>query len=70
MRPMIDVDATHLKCKYKGVLFVAAAFDGNRNIYPLAFGTGDLETDAALEWFFTILHCAIGDCLNLVVISD
>ncbi|CAL8174677.1 unnamed protein product [Prunus armeniaca] len=70
MHPVIAVDATHLKCKYKGVLFVATAFDGNRNIYPLAFGIGDLETDAAWEWFFTKLHCAIGDCSNLVVISD
>ncbi|BBN70309.1 hypothetical protein Prudu_1456S003400 [Prunus dulcis] len=51
MRPVIAVDATHLKCKYKGVLFVATAFDGNRNIYPVAFGIGDLETDAAWEWF-------------------
>ncbi|XP_008224123.1 PREDICTED: uncharacterized protein LOC103323880 [Prunus mume] len=70
MRPVIAVDATHLKCKYKGVLFVATAFDGNRNIYPIAFGIGDLETDAAWEWFLRKLHCAIGDCSNLVVISD
>lgn len=70
MRPVIAVDATHLKCKYKGVLFVATAFDGNRNIYPVAFGIGDLETDAAWEWFLRKLHCAIGDCSNLVVISD
>ncbi|CAL2257832.1 unnamed protein product [Prunus armeniaca] len=70
MRPVIAVDATHLKCKYKGVLFVATAFDGNRNIYPIAFGIGDLETDAAWEWFLTKLHYAIGDCANLVVISD
>ncbi|XP_020426520.1 uncharacterized protein LOC109950802 [Prunus persica] len=70
MRPVIAVDATHLNCKYKGVLFVATAFDGNRNIYPVAFGIGDLETDAAWEWFLRKLHCAIGDCSNLVVISD
>ncbi|CAL8083959.1 unnamed protein product [Prunus armeniaca] len=70
MRPVIAVDATHLKCKYRGVLFVATAFDGNRNIYPIAFGIGDLETDAAWEWFLRKLHCAIGDCSNLVVISD
>ncbi|CAL2238953.1 unnamed protein product [Prunus armeniaca] len=70
MRPVIVVDATHLKCKYRGVLFVATAFDGNRNIYPVAFGIGDLETDAAWEWFLRKLHCAIGDCSNLVIISD
>ncbi|XP_020426604.1 uncharacterized protein LOC109950869 [Prunus persica] len=70
IRPVIAVDATHLKSKYKGVMFVANAFDGNRNIYPLAFGIGDLETDASWHWFFTKLHEAIGECLNLVIISD
>ncbi|CAL2271465.1 unnamed protein product [Prunus armeniaca] len=70
MRLVIDVDATHLKCKYKAILFVVTALDENRNIYPLTFGIGDLETDVAWEWFFTKLHFAIGDCSNLVVISD
>ncbi|XP_021828016.1 uncharacterized protein LOC110768555 [Prunus avium] len=70
MRPVIAVDATHLKSKYKGVMFVANAFDGNRNIYPLAFGIEDLETDASWHWFFTKLHEAIGECPNLVIISD
>ncbi|CAL9018428.1 unnamed protein product, partial [Prunus brigantina] len=65
MRPVIAVDATHLKCKYKGVLFVANAFDGNRNIYPLAFGIGDLEKDASWHWFFSKLHEVIGECPNL-----
>ncbi|XP_020409192.1 uncharacterized protein LOC109946269 [Prunus persica] len=68
MRPVIAVDATHLKSKYKGVMFVANAFDGNRNIYPLAFGIGDLETDASWHWFFTKLHEAFGECPNLVII--
>ncbi|XP_034199156.1 uncharacterized protein LOC117614449 [Prunus dulcis] len=70
MRPVIAADATHLKSKYKGVMFVANAFDGNRNIYPLAFGIGDLETDASWHWFFTKLHEAIGECPDLVIISD
>ncbi|CAL2238283.1 unnamed protein product [Prunus armeniaca] len=65
MRLVIAVDATHLKSKYKGVMFVANAFDGNRNIYPLAFGIGDLETNASWHWFFTKLHEAIGECPNL-----
>ncbi|KAI5343183.1 hypothetical protein L3X38_011059 [Prunus dulcis] len=70
MPPVIAVDATNLKSKYKGVMFVANAFNGNRNIYPLAFGIGDLETDASSHWFFTELHEAIGECPNLVIISD
>ncbi|XP_020415474.1 uncharacterized protein LOC109947999 [Prunus persica] len=68
MRPVIVVDATHLKSKYKGVMFVANAFDCNRNIYPLTFGIGDLETDASWHWFFTKLHEDIGECPNLVII--
>ncbi|XP_008231512.1 PREDICTED: uncharacterized protein LOC103330684 [Prunus mume] len=67
---VIVVDATHLKSKYKGVMFVANAFDDNRNIYPLAFGIRDLETDASWHWFFTKLPEAIGECPNLVIISD
>ncbi|XP_020415595.1 uncharacterized protein LOC109948090 [Prunus persica] len=70
MRPVIAVDATHLKSKYKGVMFVENAFDGNRNIFPLAFGIGDLKTDASWHWFFTKLHEAISECPNLVIISD
>ncbi|CAL2278294.1 unnamed protein product [Prunus armeniaca] len=70
MQLVIDVDATNLKCKYKGVLFVANAFDGNRNIYPLAFEIGDLETDASWHWFFSKLHEVIGECPNLVIILD
>ncbi|XP_021829946.1 uncharacterized protein LOC110770169 [Prunus avium] len=62
--------ATHLKSKYKNVMFIANAFDGNRNIYPLTFGIGDLETDALWHYFFTKLHEAIGVCPNLVIISD
>ncbi|XP_020411021.1 uncharacterized protein LOC109946745 [Prunus persica] len=67
---MIAVDATHLKSKYKGVMFVANAFDGNRNICTLAFGIRDLEMDVSWHWFFTKLHEAIGECPNLVIIFD
>ena len=29
-RPVISIDATYLKEKYRGILFVAAAKDGNK----------------------------------------
>ncbi|CAL2266198.1 unnamed protein product [Prunus armeniaca] len=70
MSPLIAVDATHIKSKYKSVMFVANAFDGNRNMYPLAFGIGNLEMNASWHWCFTKLHEAIGECPNLVIISD
>ncbi|XP_019092300.1 PREDICTED: uncharacterized protein LOC104748569 [Camelina sativa] len=45
MRKVIVVDGTFLKNKYKGVLLVATAVDGNSNLYPIAFGIADSEND-------------------------
>ena len=44
-RPAVIIDGTHLKGKYKGVLYVVTAMDGNEQIFPIAFGVGDLEND-------------------------
>ncbi|KAL5567354.1 hypothetical protein UlMin_030518 [Ulmus minor] len=50
-RPVISIDATHLKGKYRGVLFTAVCHDANQQIFPLAIGVGDSENDAAWTWF-------------------
>ncbi|XP_018474808.2 uncharacterized protein LOC108846094 [Raphanus sativus] len=50
LRRVIVVDGTFLKSKYKGVLLVATALDGNSNLYPIAFGDVDSENDRAWEW--------------------
>ena len=52
-KPIIAIDATYLKRKYRGVLFVAAAKDGNEQIYPLAFGFADGESVGAWTWFLS-----------------
>ena len=36
-RLTIAIDGTHLKGKYKGILFIATAMDGNDQIFPRAF---------------------------------
>ena len=69
-RPVISIDATYLKGKYRGVLFVAAAKDGNEQIYPLAFGFADGETVGAWTWFLSNLHSIIGSPPELMLISD
>ncbi|XP_058076406.1 uncharacterized protein LOC131224991 [Magnolia sinica] len=38
---------THLKGKYKGVLFIATALDGDNHIFPLAFDIGELENNSS-----------------------
>ena len=39
-KPVVAIDGTHLKGKYKGVFYVASIMDGNEQIFPIAFGVG------------------------------
>ncbi|RVW49007.1 hypothetical protein CK203_080949 [Vitis vinifera] len=70
IRHVVAVDGTFLKAKYLGTLFITACKDGNNQIYPLAFGIGDLENDASWEWFLQKLHDALGHIDDLFVILD
>ncbi|XP_024039564.1 uncharacterized protein LOC112098164 [Citrus clementina] len=70
IRPVIAVDGTFMRGKYKGTLFIATSLDGNNQLYPVVFGVGDSENDASWEWFFMKLRESIGDVPNLVFISD
>ena len=44
-RPAIAIDRTHLKGKYKGILFIATVMDGNDQIFSITFGVEHLEND-------------------------
>ncbi|KAK2649701.1 hypothetical protein Ddye_017190 [Dipteronia dyeriana] len=70
IRPVIAIDRTFLKGPHKGVLFVAVCMDGNDQIFPLAFGVGDSETNEAWEWFLSRLYKAVGEVNDLVIVSD
>ncbi|XP_013639420.1 PREDICTED: uncharacterized protein LOC106344623 [Brassica oleracea var. oleracea] len=70
IRRVIVVDGTFLKKKYKGILLVATAVDGNSNLYPLAFGVVDSENENSWEWLVcssmqvvglesAVLHCLV-----------
>jgi len=69
-RPMIAVDATFLKSKYRGVLFVAVSKDANNQIFPLYFGVADSENNDAYIWFFGEMRKAIEIRRELVFLSD
>ena len=60
----------HLKGSYMGTMFVAAAMDGNEQIYPLAFGYRDSENNESWEWFLESLRGAVGHVEDLVIISN
>ncbi|XP_022151685.1 uncharacterized protein LOC111019601 [Momordica charantia] len=64
------VDGTHLKGKFKGVLLIGVAMDGNNQIYLLAFAIVDNESDVSWKWFMKNLKDMIGDQQELVFIYD
>ncbi|KAL4017116.1 hypothetical protein IC575_024790 [Cucumis melo] len=70
IRPVIVMDGTFLKNKYRGQLIVAVFLDGNNHIYPLAFGVVDRETDDSIQWFLEKLKGAIGEVPNLGFVTD
>ncbi|XP_070030102.1 uncharacterized protein [Nicotiana sylvestris] len=69
-RPVIAVDATFLKSKYRGVLFVAVSKDANNQIFPLCFGVAESENNEAYIWFFGEMRKAIQVRRELVFLSD
>ncbi|XP_060216896.1 uncharacterized protein LOC132644326 [Lycium barbarum] len=64
------VDATFLKSKYRDVLMIAIAKDGNNSIFPLAFGIADSENNESYKWFFKHLKFSFGTRENLSILSD
>ena len=64
------MDETFLKNKYKEVLLVATALDGNSNLYPIAFGVVDSDNERSWEWFMRQLNVVIADDHSLAFVSD
>ncbi|GJR44628.1 transposase, MuDR, MULE transposase domain protein [Tanacetum coccineum] len=70
LRPVLMIDAAHLKGLYKGTNLVAVAMDGNNQIVPIAFGICKGETGPCWSWWMSVLRECIGDNPNLLIISD
>nr|AAC24187.1 Mutator-like transposase [Arabidopsis thaliana] len=70
MRKVVVVDGTQLVGPYKGCLLIACAQDGNFQIFPIAFGVVDGETDASWAWFFEKLAEIVPDSDDLMIVSD
>ncbi|GJY98731.1 transposase, MuDR, MULE transposase domain protein, partial [Tanacetum coccineum] len=70
LRPLLIIDATHLKGQYKGINLVDADMIGNNQIVPIAFGICKSETGPCWSWWMYVLKECIGDNPNLLFISD
>ena len=72
-RPLIGLDACHLKHKVRGErgqLMVAVARDHNKKYFPLAVAVVEAETKDSWTWFINLLLANIGDSKRLAFISD
>ncbi|KAK0576875.1 hypothetical protein LWI29_024713 [Acer saccharum] len=70
IRPVIFIDATHLKARTRGVLLVAVCKDGNGMIYPLAFGFANSECTKSWTWFLKKLRKGIQNLDRVTLVSD
>ncbi|KAM0022017.1 putative MULE transposase domain-containing protein [Helianthus debilis subsp. tardiflorus] len=70
LRPVIIIDATHLKGEFKGTLFLAVGMDGNHQILPIGYEIGKSEDGNSWTWFLSKLKDCIGDHPELAIISD
>ncbi|GJS07651.1 transposase, MuDR, MULE transposase domain protein [Tanacetum coccineum] len=70
MRPLIIIDAAHLKGRYEGTNLLAVGMDGNNQIIPIATGVSQGETGPSWTWFLSKLKECIGEIPDLTIISD
>ena len=69
-RPIIGLDACHLKTKLEGQLIVAIARDPNEEYFPLAVAVVEDKTKDSWTWFINLLLADIGDSKRWTFISD
>ena len=56
MRPVLSLDACHLKSRYKGTLYIATALSANNKLYPVAFAIcRENENTAGWTYFLSEL---------------
>ena len=69
-RPLLFVDGTFMKNKYKGVLCSATTLDANNQLFVVAIGVVDAENDDNWRWFFMLLRSCLPRDRTYVIISD
>ncbi|KAK2642184.1 hypothetical protein Ddye_023947 [Dipteronia dyeriana] len=70
IRPVICIDATHLKARTRSVLLVVVCKDENEMIYPLAFGFAKYECTESWTWFLKNLYKLIQYPNRVILVSD
>ncbi|XP_034229470.1 uncharacterized protein LOC117638454 [Prunus dulcis] len=71
-RPVIGVDACHLKGPYPGQILTAVGVDGNNGLFPIAYVVAEIENKDLWIWFLSLLieDLGITNGLSWAFISD
>nr|KAJ0198791.1 hypothetical protein LSAT_V11C600328360 [Lactuca sativa] len=69
-RPVISIDACHLRGSYKGKMLIAVTKDANNNILPVSYAIVDEETTHSWSWFLYQFRHFVAQDRQLCVISD
>ncbi|XP_021802017.1 uncharacterized protein LOC110746108, partial [Prunus avium] len=71
-RPVIGVDACHLKGPYSGQILTAVGVDGNNGLFPIAYAVAEIENKDSWIWFLSLLieDLGIRNGLSWAFISD
>ena len=63
VRPVMSLDAAHLKSEWKGILYVASVKTAGDKLYPVAIGiTQENENESGWSWFLELVRSSI-ECL-------
>ncbi|XP_028103609.1 uncharacterized protein LOC114302737 [Camellia sinensis] len=69
-RPLLFLDGTFLKGKFKGNLLAATAKDGNQGLFPVAIAIVDSENTTNWAWFLEHLANVVNRQRTLTFVSD
>ncbi|XP_008235222.1 PREDICTED: uncharacterized protein LOC103334074 [Prunus mume] len=60
LRPVVGLDAYHIKGQHPGQLLSAVGVDPNNGMYPIAYAVADAENYATWTWFLELLAVDLG----------
>ena len=69
-KPIIGLDACHLKTKTSGQLMCVVGIDPNDEYFPFTYAVVEAETKDSWTWFLNLLPAAIGDGKTWVFMFD